>query len=383
MTTETTEQLPLIPERLPTLGALEDIALDRFPPNEVLDGPPPTPALIESIRRWGVLEPVLVRAVGGALDYANPALLISGRRRLKAVRLLRDEYREKVRALSAAHPDVILNEETVPGYRAVYERMRDFQRVPARVVSDPEGLLTDGRTEALLVTANAVRQDNPQADFKALAVLLDRYAREGLPEAECLRRVAAATGLPAGTVKQRLRLLALSAELQDDFLAGRLGYTVALHASRLGPDAQEALSEKLDAGERATLDLVKAAKREAVQAVQASLLDDLPGEGETEPYAPPPVGSLADRAGAMLEQLRAIKMPIFQEAADVFSDLLSGYIDADASHAVLEREVLNGTLVYTDGRFAKPPVINADPPALPEDAPAAPPKRTRRKKVTE
>lgn len=369
-----TEQLPLIPAVPPTLGAIEDIPLDRLPPDESLDGPPPSPQLVESIRRWGVLEPVLVRAVGGALRYDDPTLLVSGRRRIKAVRLLHAEYRERLRKLSASvPPETLLSDATVPGYRAVYERVKAFVRVPVRLVSDPEGALTDGRTEVLLVTANAVRQENPQADFRALATLLDKYTREGLSERDCLTRVSQDTGLAVGTVKQRLRLLHLSPELQDDFLAGRLGYTVALHASRLGPDAQEALEAKLDAGERATLDLVKAAKREAVQALQATLFDDLPGEGETLPYVPPEPLDARAHAAQMVAQLRGIKMPILQEAAGVI-ERLSAIIDAD--HRDLE--ALEARLRAAGAA----PVINADPPVLP-DEPAQPPKRTRRKKVTE
>lgn len=377
-----TEQLPLIPERLPVLGALEDITLDHFPDNALLDGPPPTPQLVESIRRWGVLEPVLVRAVGGALDYGNPATLISGRRRIKAIRLLRDEYRETVRAISAAHPDQVLTDELHPGYRAAYERLRDFQRVPARVVSDPDGVLTDGRTEALLVMANAVRRDNPQADFKALAVLLDRYTREGLPENECLRRVASSTGLAVGTIKQRLRLLHLSAELQDDFLEGRLGYTVALQASRLGPEAQETLALKLDAGERATLDLVKEAKREAVREHQAGLFDGLPtGSDGGEGALVGNLGSapLAERATRMIEQLRAIKLPIMQQAASLMADLAVALEQANEPPDLGPPEG-----PYPDFLGATPlPYVDVVPPE-PEPEPAPPaPKRTRRKKVTE
>ena len=283
-----------------------------------MDGPPPSAQLVESIRRWGVLEPVLVRAVGGSLHYGDPATLISGRRRIKAVRLLQDEYRAAMRKASAklATGDDLT---TDPVYRAAYERLRDFQRVPVRVVSDPEGVANDGRTEALLVATNAVRADNPQADLKALARLLDRLTHEGHCEKECLTEAANATGLAAGTVKQRLRLLELTPELQDDFLAGRLGYTVALHATRLDPDSQGVLAARLDAGERATLDLVKDAKRDAVRAVQVGLFDGLP-EPEVTGDEPGYVGAdarPAERAHAMIEQLQAMKLPIVQSAAGV------------------------------------------------------------------
>lgn len=316
-------QLPLLPERPPALGELVMVVLDRLPPDAELAGPPPSAALVESVRRWGVLEPLLVRAVGGGLDYRNPDTLVAGRRRLKAVRQLAAEYRERLRKLSALHPDTVLNDDTVPGYRAVYERFTAFQRVPVRAISDPEGTLTDGRDGVLAVLTNAVRNDNPVTDFDALAALLDRYTREGLPVRQCYAEVAKATGMPVGTIKQRLRLLGLSAELQDDFRAGRLGYTVALHASRLGTDSQAVLSDLLDKGEPATLELVKRAKREAVRELQAGLFDGLPGLDPSNPAAAPERDDLESRARFLAEQLADIKMPIMQEAAGVLRDLLA------------------------------------------------------------
>jgi len=316
-------QLPLLPESPPALGELVMVVLDRLPPDAELAGPAPTPALIESIRRWGVLEPLLVRAVGGGLDYRNPATLVAGRRRLKAVRVLQAHYRAQLQKISAAHPDTVLNDDTAPGYRAVYERFVAFQRVPVRAISDPEGSLTDNRDAVLAVLTNAVRHDNPVTDFIALAKLLDQLTRQGLTEKQCLSEASLATGMPTGTIKQRLRLLGLSAELQEDFLAGRLGYTVALHASRLGVDSQAVLSDLLDKGEPATLELVKRAKREAVRELQAGLFDGLPGLDPSNPAAAPERDDLESRARFLAEQLADIKMPIMQEAAGVLRDLLA------------------------------------------------------------
>lgn len=315
------EQMPLFPERLLTLGGMEQVPLDRFPADALLEGPAPTPGLVESIRRWGVLEPILVRAVGGQLDYGSPRTLVSGRRRLKAVRLLEAEYRERLGKIAkAAGPGTVLNDETVPGYRAVYERFREFQRIPCRVVSDPEGVVGDGRTEALLLTANATRTENEQADFRALGVLLARFVAQGLSDKEATAETAKASGLAPGTVKQRLRLLDLDLDLQDDFMAGRIGYRVALAASRLGAESQALLASMIDGGQHPTLELVKQAKRDAVRQFQADLFASLPGlPGADEPRLRPP---LLEYARTVQAQLRAIKMPILQEAADVIGALL-------------------------------------------------------------
>jgi len=192
--------------------------------------------------------------------------------------------------------------------------------VAVRVISDPEGTLQDGRSEALAVMTNAVRADNPATDFRNLAYLVALLVGRGDTEREAIAEVARTTGLATGTVKQRLRLLDLTPDLQDDFLAGRLGYTVALHASRLGPDGQARLEALLDAGEPATLAVVKQAKREAVKQHQAALFDGLP---EPAPAAGAwPVDDLVVRAGALAATLAAIKMPILQEASATIEALL-------------------------------------------------------------
>ena len=279
-------QAPLFPEHPLTLGNMEQLPLDRFPEDTLLEGPPPSAALVESIRRWGVLEPVLVRAVGGGVEYDNPRTLISGRRRLKALRRLHEEYRTQVRMLASRAPEgTLLSDETVPGYRAAYERMRDFGRVPVRVISDPEGVTGDGRTETLALTANAVRADNPVTDFRNLAALLARFVAQGLPEKEAVAEVAQATGLATGTIRQRLRLLQLSPELQEDFMAGRLPYAVALEAEP--PGAGESGPAGADAGRR------QRPHPDAGQAGQAGRRAGAPGQP-----AGRPAGARRSRAGS-------------------------------------------------------------------------------------
>lgn len=315
------DQLPLFPERPLALGNMEMVTLDRLPPDALLEGPPPSPALLESIRRWGVLEPILVRAVGGSLQYDNPRTLVSGRRRLKALRRLHEEYAGALRVLTAGVPaDTLLTDETVPGYRAAYERLRDAGRVPVRVISDPEGTLQDNRTDALILTTNAVRADNPVVDLRSVMGLFDRFCRSGLSEREAVGEIAKATGLAVPTIKQRLRLLRLGADLLDDFYAGRLPYAVALAASALGPESQALFASMVDGGQAPTLALVKQAKRDAVKQFQADLLDGLP---EVAPEGPlPGEETLAERATILVDTLRGTRLPVCAEAADVIEALL-------------------------------------------------------------
>jgi len=315
-------QLPLIPETPPKLGDMVLVPLDRLPPDGAMEGQP-YPRLVDSVRRWGVLDPILIRAVGGAVDYANPKTLVAGRRRIKTARLLVVEARQAMDKAAKASPAKGGDLNDDPVYRAAYERWRDLQRLPVRVVSDPEGTLTDGRTEALAVMTNAVRQDNPATDFRAISFLVARFVAEGQTEKAALAEVAAATGLAPGTVKQRLRLLDLSPALQDDFMVGRLPYSVALQASRLGNESQTVFAQMLDDGERPTLELVKQARRATVQAMQASLLDALPDPPEPGGSWPRGEGGdLVARAEALARRLADIKMPILQEAAGMIEALV-------------------------------------------------------------
>lgn len=312
-------QLDLLPERPPVMGRVEDVLLERFPTDDKLVGEPPERDLIESIRTWGVLEPVLVRATGGGLDYHDPASLVAGRRRIKACRALQREYRERVAHLSRQTPEGG-SPRDVPGYNQAYEQLARFHRIPCRVISDPEGTPGDGRSDVLGLASNALRRHNPASDYQQIVRLLGRFEGAGLSERRALTEVARATGLAVSTIKQRLRLAALAPPLLEAFLAGRLGYSVALAASRLSPEAQALLTGVTTP---VTLGVVRAARREAVTAAQVRLFDDLtPGElrqmGEAYEALP-----LAVRAQEAVETLRSTRLPICAEAAEIIAELLA------------------------------------------------------------
>jgi hypothetical protein len=327
-------QLDLLPERPPVLGRVEDVLLERFPADADLVGEPPDRDLVESVRTWGVLEPVLVRAAGGGVDYHDPANLVAGRRRIRAVRLLQREYRERVASLSRQTPPDG-NPKDVPGYEQAYAQVVRFHRIPCRVVSDPEGTSGDGRTAVLGLASNALRRHNPASDYLQISALLGRFEGAGLSERRALTEVARATGMAVATIKQRLRLGALSAPLLDAFLAGRLGYSVALAAARLSPEAQALLT---GVAGPVTLGVVRAARREAVTASQVRLFDDLtPGElrqmGDAYEALP-----LAVRAQEAVETLRSTRLPICAEAAEIIAELLAA---RDAAVDTLEERKAN------------------------------------------
>lgn len=317
----TTEQLPLIPEQPPVVGNVENVLTSALPPDDVLVGEGPGHDLVESVRRWGVLEPLLVRAVGGHLDYADVLRFVSGRRRLKAVRRLELEARDLLDAGPQDTGD--------PVYRQRYADLRRWHRIPVRVISDPEGTDADGRTDALAVTANAVRKANPASEFLALTRLLERFRLAGLADRQAVTEAAKATGLAVATIKQRLKLRDLTGDLLHEFLDGHLGYAVALECAKLGPETQGLIADASEAGERLTLEKVRQIRKDQVRSFQATLFDALPpSELRKRGGGEPP--ALAVRAQELREQLRSTNLPICLEAAA----LIDEFIEADDDHRV-------------------------------------------------
>jgi len=312
-------QLTLLPEQRLAITDREQ-PIDKLPPDADLAGPEPTRELVDSIRRWGVLEPLVFRAAGGGIDWSDPRSLISGRRRLKAVRMLLEEAKAELAGAaeiaSTRSEDLGKN----PVYRAAYERFKEWQKVPVRLVSDPEGTPDDPSGPILTLLSNAVRRENPVTDLWMLERLLDRAVKQELGERQALTEIGRATGLSVQTIKQRLRLRSLTPSLRSLFDRSRLSYTVALEASRLPAAAQDRLLAALKDGEALTVDDVKAARKGDVEAVrQMSLGDVFPDEPEGTRV--PSDRPLRERADRLIEQLRGTRLPICQEAASLIADL--------------------------------------------------------------
>ena len=321
--TAPTTQIPLLP-REPLAIKDQQVLIDRLPPDEEIPSPPPTRDLIDSIRAWGVLDPLLVRAVGGGVDYGHHENLLAGRRRLKAVRFLREEAkadlaRATVAVAAGQEAGKVINLGDDPVYRAAYERMKEWQRVPVRVVSDPEGTASDPTGPVLALLSNAVRRDNPISDLAMLERLLGRAEAREQGERQALTEISRVTGLSVGSIKQRLRLRKLSASLRALFNAGRLSYTVALEASKIPGPAQDRLLAALEPGKALTLDDVKAARKGDVDTVrQVSLGDIFPDDDA--PFVPSE-RPLRERADSLVAQLRGTRLPLCQEAASLIEEL--------------------------------------------------------------
>jgi ParB-like chromosome segregation protein Spo0J len=219
------EQLPLIPEQAPQYV---ETAIDPMDfGSDDLIGPEPDRDLVESIRRYGLLQPVLLSdtrpTVGGALRVSD------GRRRVKA-------------------------------YQRLWAETQDqrWRTMPARLT------YLDGLTPSLLsLTAHATRRENPMAEL----VAIERLLGEGASEHD----VAVATGMSHMTIRQRLRLHQLTPVLRQAVLSGSLASGTATELAKLAPAAQERVAIKLLNGERVTRRTVETERTAAVAEVTATL----------------------------------------------------------------------------------------------------------------
>lgn len=189
-------------------------------------------ALAESIRRDGVMQPVVVRAVGGRYE------LVAGERRLRA------------------------------------SRLAGLEAIPAIVRE------VDDRTSAeLALVENLQRADlNPVERATAFRALADRF---GLTHAEIAERV----GLDRASVSNHLRLLDLDEPTLAMVADGRLGFG---HA--------RALLGVADPERRRALAALAAEESWSVRAIERACAEPAPGDGHKSVEGSAPVDTKAPNA---------------------------------------------------------------------------------------
>ena len=210
------EQPRLLPDYEPSLTRrqirLSDIETD-------LSGPAPSKAMVESVRRLGVIEAVTLRAGANAGD---PYHVVNGRRRVTAARLAGQEW------------------------------------VPATIIG-----LEERHAATVTLVLNACRAANPVAEYDAISQLEAQGATHG--------EIARATGLTVGQVRRRLRLKGLDPRIYEALREGRTTQGVAETAARLPASVQQQVAERLAQGARVT----RRNLREARQVLAAQGVADL------------------------------------------------------------------------------------------------------------
>jgi ParB-like chromosome segregation protein Spo0J len=233
-------QLQLLPAGPPELRR-DSIAL------ELLDGfqdATPSAKLRELIRDLGLLQPIIV-AGGGSGRYQ----VVDGRRRTKAIALLAED-----------------NQWPKPA------------RIEALVVAGHD----TGRQEVrggLALALHASRSSSPASELEAIETILALRGADS--EAGTVKQIAAQTGLSVQTVRRRLRLRSLIAELRQAFDDGRIPASVAEAVARLPEPQQQALVRHLCEGSGLTLVHVREQSRQRAGAATAELPEGLFAERPT------------------------------------------------------------------------------------------------------
>lgn len=171
-------------------------------------GAEPGPELLESVRKLGVLIPLIVRR-----KWGETYEVLAGRRRMAA-------------ALKVG-----------------------LTTVPCRIIPEEYE-----NPEVVTLQENAVRKPNPASEFRAIQSLMKKGYAEN--------QIAKELGIKAAVVKQRLRLGDLKDELLGLMESGHIAVGVGLEASKLPVHVQEDLLRTYaENGDKLTLDDVKRARK--------------------------------------------------------------------------------------------------------------------------
>jgi ParB-like nuclease domain len=259
------QEIRLLPEEPNTDADFRWIELSDLPRLDDLGPPKPTKDLLESIRNFGIRQPVALVELTDRFD------VIGGRRRIQAAWILYKEWEHEQREESVEDPSPM----DCP-----------YWRVPAMVGQDPEGM------HVLDVQLNSTAKPNEFAYLDSISEMV----REGAD----FKQIAHDTGLPIGTVKRLWNVqVHLHPEIKAAARQGRIRFSVAESASKLTEEQQVGnLLPVLREKEKITGTDVTEAKR-AYHAKFADVdlgLGDLPGfedvQGREMPSSPDSVVDL-------------------------------------------------------------------------------------------
>jgi len=216
-------QLPLVPDT-PPARVYRRIQLADVRENFVASEP--DHAFTQSLQDFGLINPITVEERAGKFD------IIAGRRRYLAAKAL------------------------------------EWESIPALVLDT-----TGWRPNAVMsLVENEQRSRNRQAALRAA----NRLVEAGYAEKE----IAAAIGMPLGSLRKLMKLNALIPALQEKLAGGTLAEGVAERAAALPTATQKALAKQ----ERVTGNDVHEARTVGTQAAAQELLADVVAATPGQPY---------------------------------------------------------------------------------------------------
>lgn len=199
-------------------------------------------ALADDIKLNGLLQFPLVRYMPG-----GKYMIISGHRRVAAIRLLAEEDPEQ------------------------------WKMIP--VILDPDK--DDTSAHIKLISANAVNRELSQGEImkqtlKMYSLLTEQKKKENLP-GRARDMVAKKLNMSAGAVGEYMTIEQnLIFYLKQDFLKGELSKAVAVELSKLATADQMNWLDRIRTGEKVTADMVRHFRQQSEAKVQSKAPDNVP-----------------------------------------------------------------------------------------------------------
>ena len=216
-------------------------------------------ALADDIKLNGLLQFPLVRYMPG-----GKYMIISGHRRVAAIRLLAEEDPEQ------------------------------WKMVP--VILDPDK--DDTSAHIKLISANAVNRELSQGEvmkqtLKMYSLLTEQKKKENLP-GRVRDMVAKKLNMSAGAVGEYMTIEQnLIFYLKQDFLKGELSKAVAVELSKLTTANQIRWLDRIRAGEKVTADIVRQFRQKLEAEAQSKAPDNVPDKA---PNVPDKATDIPDKA---------------------------------------------------------------------------------------
>jgi ParB/RepB/Spo0J family partition protein len=278
------EQLALLPEQ-PLELRNDMLPIDVLQDEVVPDAPK---QLVDSIRHFGLLQPLLIRQTNRmvhtedgrelpGIEYA----LVDGRRRLSACR-----------ALAINLIPVLIAETDL-------------------AVADVATLAT-----------NALRTANPIAEYDAI----DRLIRKGAT----VKDISGATGMSQQTIKARQRLFSLLPTLLDAFREGKITVSVAEAAAKLPKAIQQDLAVAQFATGKLTMTDIHDARTVRMQQAMGQMeqLDlTVKDADESQVIPDPPEFDQANRLSALADEIDPAQATVVRSirwCAAILMDIATG-----------------------------------------------------------
>jgi hypothetical protein len=192
---------------------VDNFPLSLLPSDEELICPEPSSQTVQSIKKMGVLVPILLVSSAPRFHPEDP---------LDSIRLA--EGRNRIRI----------------------SRMFGFETIPARIISPGSALTQLERTKVtalITLIANEHRRENPLSDLAALTYLEESLSPEEIREE---------TGIVPIRYKRKMKLQKLDPHLRHAVSEGKIGVNLAERICSLPPHQQDYLLEKLQEGQRVT-----------------------------------------------------------------------------------------------------------------------------------